>query len=76
MGWLNKATPRGEKTMTKHGLAQEEKILLTGMLIPLNLDLCMAFQCPDEGCDECPFAKMIEAHNKFITAVEEVITGE
>ena len=40
--------------MTKDGMTKEEKNIAEGIVFMLNQDLCGPFECPPEGCDQCP----------------------
>ena len=52
--------------MTEQGMNKEEKAIFMGMLAVLNTDLCAPFVCPEDGCDTCPLASVVEAHNHFL----------
>lgn len=58
--------------MTKDMLTEVEKARLEGMEVILNVDLCLAFDCPDEGCEECPLRKVIEAQVNLVEAIDKV----
>lgn len=52
--------------MTKDGMNKEEKAIFMGMLAVLDTDICAPFVCPKDGCDNCPLAPVIEAHDRFL----------
>ncbi len=59
--------------MTKDMLTEVEKARLEGMETVFNVDLCLAFECPDEGCEECPIRKVIEAQANLVEAIGKAI---
>lgn len=59
--------------MTKDGMNEIEKATLRGIEAVLNLDICDSFQCPDEGCDECPLRKVCEAQEKLVAEIDNLI---
>lgn len=61
--------------MTKDGMTNEEKARLDGIRVVLDLDICAAFQCPYDGCDECPIRSVIEAQEKLQLAMSQAINN-
>lgn len=55
--------------MTKDKLTEVEKARLEGIEVVFNVDFCLAFNCPAEGCEECPLRKVVEAQEKLIEAI-------
>lgn len=62
--------------MTIKGLTAEEKERLDGAWAIMNFDICTLFECPPEGCDECPMAKVIEAQQDLGLTILKVMRGE
>lgn len=58
--------------MTEQGMNKEEKAIFMGMLAVLNIDLCAQFVCPQEWCDTCPLAPVVEAHKHFLEVAYQV----
>ena len=58
--------------MTKDGLSREEKAALLGMGAVLLVDVCAFFDCPNEGCDECPLSRVVDAKAELIRVINEV----
>ena len=59
--------------MTKDGLCKEEKAILAGMMAVLDIDICAYFDCPDEGCEECPLNEVLNKKAEFYKTVNEVL---
>jgi hypothetical protein len=59
--------------MTKDGMTQEEKARLDGIRVVLDLDICASFECPYDGCDECPIRCVIEAQENLQSTMHRVI---
>jgi hypothetical protein len=59
--------------MTKDKMTNEEKARLDGIGVVLNLDICSAFECPYDGCDECPIRNVINAQEDLILAISRVL---
>lgn len=59
--------------MVEEGMNKEEKAIFMGILEVLNIDLCAQFECPENGCDTCPFASVVEAHQNFLKAACQVL---
>jgi hypothetical protein len=59
--------------MTKDKMTSAEKERLEGMEIFFNVDICPAFECPEEGCTECPIRRVVDAQEDLIIAVSEAI---
>ena len=59
--------------MTKDGMTNEEKARLDGIRVVLDLDICAAFTCPYDGCDECPIRSVIEAQENLQLTMHRVI---
>ena len=59
--------------MTKDKMTDAEKERLGAMAIFFNVDICALFECPEEGCTECPMKKMTDAQEDLILAMSEVL---
>ena len=59
--------------MTKDKMANDEKARLEGMEIFFNIDICTVFECPEEGCTECPLYKVISAQEDLMVAIGETL---
>ena len=59
--------------MTKDKMTDTEKAMLEGMEIFLNVDICTVFECPEEGCTECPIGRVINAQRDLMLAISEAI---
>lgn len=55
--------------MTKDKMTDVEKARLEGMEVIFNVDICPAFECPDEGCEECPIRKVVEAQENLMVTI-------
>lgn len=62
--------------MTKDGMNEIEKATLQGIAAVLNLDICDSFQCPDEGCDECPLHKVCVAQDTLMVEIGNLVGVE
>jgi hypothetical protein len=61
------------KKMTKDKMTDVEKEKLGAMGIFFNADICTVFECPEEGCTECPIGRVIEAQEDLMLAISEAI---
>ena len=59
--------------MTKEKMTDIEKARLEGMTSFFNIDICTAFECPSEGCDECPLKRVVDAQEDLILAISRTI---
>ena len=59
--------------MTKDKMTDTEKARLKGMEAILNADICTVFECPEEGCTECPIGRVIDAQKDLMLAIREAI---
>ena len=59
--------------MTKDKMTDTEKAKLQGMEIIFNVDICPAFECPEEGCDECPIRRVVEAQEDLVIAIGRAV---
>ena len=59
--------------MTKDKMTDTEKARLEGMEAILNVDICTVFECPEEGCTECPIRRVIDAQKDLMLAIGEAI---
>lgn len=59
--------------MTKDKMTDTEKARLEGMETMLNIDICMVFECPAEGCTECPLHKVVNAQEDLMLAISETL---
>lgn len=59
--------------MTKDKMTDIEKARLQGMEIFFNVDICPEFNCPEEGCDECPIRRVVEAQEDLLKAISGTI---
>lgn len=39
-------------------LTKEEKSLLRGIWVATDCDICSLFECPPEGCSDCPLNRL------------------
>lgn len=59
--------------MTKGAMTNTEKEKLEAMKIFFDVDICTAFECPEEGCDECPIRTVIDAQENLMRAIVKTI---
>lgn len=59
--------------MTKDKMTNGEKAKLQGMQIIFNVDICPAFECPEEGCDECPIRGVVEAQEDLMVTISKAV---
>ena len=59
--------------MTKNKITDTEKAKLKGMEIIFNVDICPAFECPEEGCDECPIRRVVDAQEDLMVAISRAV---
>lgn len=59
--------------MTKDKMTDTEKARLEGMEAIFNVDICTVFQCPEEGCSECPLQRVVNAQEDLMIAISRTI---
>lgn len=59
--------------MTKDKMTDTEKARLEGMETIFNVDICTVFQCPEEGCTECPLKRVVDAQEDLMLAISETL---
>lgn len=59
--------------MTKDKMTDTEKARLEGMEAIFNVDICTVFQCPEEGCTECPLRRVVDAQEDLMIAISRTI---
>ena len=59
--------------MTKDKMTDTEKAMLEGMEVIFNTDICTVFECPAEGCTECPLHKVVNAQEDLMLAISETL---
>lgn len=59
--------------MTKDKMTDTEKARLEGMEVIFNVDICTVFQCPEEGCYECPLQRVVNAQENLVNAISRAI---
>lgn len=59
--------------MTKDKMTNDEKTRLEGMEIFFNVDICTVFECPAEGCTECPLRRVVNAQEDLMIAISETL---
>ena len=60
--------------MINNVLEREEKAILLGMQAVLNLDICMCFDCPTGGCNDCPLQAVIQAQDDLMSAINKAVS--
>lgn len=59
--------------MTKDKMTDAEKEKLGAMAMFFNVDICTLFECPEDGCTECPIKRVIDAQEDVILAISEAV---
>lgn len=63
--------------MTKNGLTSEEKAVLLGMGVVMDVDFCRYFSpCPPEGCEQCPLNRLTDLHSEFVGEIARLAETE
>ena len=60
--------------MINNALEREEKAILLGIQAVLNLDICMCFDCPAGGCDDCPLQAVVQAQEELMNAIDKMVS--
>ena len=60
--------------MINNVLEREEKAILLGIQAVLNFDICICFDCPTDGCANCPLQTVIQAQAEFMSAINKVVS--
>lgn len=58
--------------MKINGATKQEKNILEGMVYILNQDLCGPFECPTEGCENCPIHNALALLDRALIALESI----
>lgn len=60
--------------MINNVLEREEKAILLGMQAVFNLDICGYFDCPSDGCDNCPLQAVVQAQEEFLNTINKAVS--
>lgn len=60
--------------MINNVLEREEKALLLGIQAVLNFDICACFDCPADGCANCPLQAVVQAQEELMKAINKEVS--
>ena len=54
-------------------LTEQEKGILEGVRLLVDIDICAPFPCSRNGCENCPLNKLVKAQEKFVAEFDNLI---
>ena len=60
--------------MINNVLEREEKAVLLGMQVVFDVDICACFDCPTDGCANCPLQAIVQAQEELLKAIYKEVS--